>query len=230
MSKTDEVYEILRQRILSGEFSSGFRLIIDALARQLGVSAIPVREAIRRLEAEGLVRHEPNVGAAVAGMDEDEYREILTVLARLEGWATALSVPHATPDDLIQLTELVSQMHAAVDGSQLETYTRLNRQFHRVLRQRCPNRFLGEMVERCWTRVDQVRRNIFVRVPDRARTSLQDHYQMLQSIREHAPPRVLQELVEDHQITTMDAYLSRLDARHGGDGPGSSPIAKGGRP
>lgn len=218
MSKTDTVYAVLQRRIVTGEYVPGFRLVIDALSRELGVSPIPVREAIRRLEAEGWVRHQPNVGSEVAGIDDQEYAEIMTVLARMEGWVTGEASRHLTPEDLETLSQLAHQMSQALELSHLERYGELNRRFHERIRQRCPNRFLAEMVSRTWARLDTVRRNIFVSVPERARQSLQDHYQIIQSLREHAPARVLETLVEEHQLRTRDAYLAHV---------GAAPVASG---
>ncbi len=69
--------------------------MIDALAEEFGVSALPVREAIRRLEAEGLVVYRPNAGAQVAPADPRRLQEEMAVLAVLEGYATALAAPHS---------------------------------------------------------------------------------------------------------------------------------------
>lgn len=216
MSKTDDVYGTVKERIVAGVYGAGYRLVIDALSRELGVSPIPVREAIRRLEAEGLVRHPPHVSAEVVGIDDVQYTEILTVLARLEGWVTAEASRHLDAADVAELSDLAHAMSRALDQSQLEPYARLNRAFHDKIRTKCPNRFLAEMVERTWNRLDQVRHNVFVLVPERARQSLQDHYQIIQSLREHAPPRVLEALVEDHQMRTLDAYLTYVAARREG--------------
>lgn len=208
LSKTDIVYNTLRQRIAAGDYSPGFRLVIDALSRDLGVSPIPVREALRRLQAEGMVRHRPNIGAEVTGIDDGEYAEIVTVLARLEAWVTSSASPLIGPADLADLSAIAHEMSQVLDQSQLGRYAELDRIFHARIRQYCPNRFLATMADRTWNRLDQVRRNIFVLVPDRARESLQDHYQIIQSLREKAPQGVLEALMENHQLKSRDAYLA----------------------
>ena len=72
ISKSERVYRTLRQGILSGRYSAGYRLVLDRIAREIGVSAVPVREAVRRLEAEGLVEFQRNVGAIVTGVDKKD--------------------------------------------------------------------------------------------------------------------------------------------------------------
>ncbi len=209
MSKTDDVYQVLRQRILSGELVAGFRLVIDALARELGVSPMPVREAIRRLEAQGLVDFQPNVGAQVSCIDEETYEEVLSVRARMEGWATALAAPYLTAEDLETLRTVTRQMDEALGQADLLAYGELNRQFHAAILRRCPNRYLVEQIHACSIRLDRVRSNIFTLVPERARDSLQDHYHILQSLAEHAPDQVVERFVEEHELKTLESYRRR---------------------
>ena len=78
---------------MDGTYSPGYRLVLAKIAEDLGVSVVPVREAIRRLEAEGLVKFERNVGATVSGIDPTEYLYTMQTLSIVEGAATALSAP-----------------------------------------------------------------------------------------------------------------------------------------
>ncbi len=220
MSKTDDVYQELRRRILSGELVAGYRLVIDALAREFGISTIPVREAIRRLEAEDLVDFEPHVGAQVSRIDEDTYAEVLSVEAHLEGWATALAAPHLTGEDIQALRAVAQEMDAVLDRADLLAYGALNRQFHAIIRGRCPNRYLVEQIEACAAKLDRVRANIFTLVPERARSSLQDHYQIIQSLFEKAPAEMLERLVENHQLRTLQSY--RAHQHHSAASPTAS--------
>lgn len=222
MSKSETVYEAIRERIVQGDFTAGYRLVIDALARDLQVSPIPVREALRRLEAEGLVRHPPYGSAEVVGIDDQQYQDMLEVLARLEGWAAGLASQQLELADLDELTHLAHQMNQALEASHLEQYAQLNRRFHAKILTRCPNPFLAELVQKSWARLDHVRHNLFVLIPERATGSLQDHYQIVQSLREHAPARVLEALVEEHHRRTLAAYQHFLAERRR--------LGEGGRP
>src|SRR4051812_15661930 len=114
-TKQERVYREIRERILTGAYGPGFRVVIDVLAEEFGVSALPVREAIRRLEAEGLVIYRPNAGAQVAPVDPGAYDEELSVLAVLEGYATALAAPELGAADIAQLTGLNERMVAAIE-------------------------------------------------------------------------------------------------------------------
>src|SRR5438128_3854259 len=90
-NKHEQAYSIMRERIFNGTYVPGYRLVIDALARELGISPVPIREAIRRLEAEGWVEYRPNAGAQVTAVDASKDVEGMTVLGVVEGCPTAFA-------------------------------------------------------------------------------------------------------------------------------------------
>src|ERR1700716_301190 len=114
VTKQERLYRAIRERILSGAYGPGYRVVIDALAEEFEVSALPVREAIRRLEAEGLVVYRPNAGAQVAPADPGAFLEELTVLAVLEGYATSLAAPLLSAADVARLQEVNDRMVSAM--------------------------------------------------------------------------------------------------------------------
>ena len=115
LTKQERVYRVIRERILRGTYGPGYRVVIDSLAEEFAVSALPVREAIRRLEAEGLVIYRPNAGAQVAPADPGLFEQDMTVLAVLEGFATALAAPNLGPDEIAKLTEINDKMVQAME-------------------------------------------------------------------------------------------------------------------
>src|SRR5437763_15051766 len=135
-TKQQRVYETLRERILTGAYGPGFRLIIDAVAAELGVSTVPVREAIRRLEAEGLVLYRPNVGAQVTPAEPELYEDELSVLALLEGYATAGAAPLLTVTDIARLHKATDLMVAAMERMDPLAFGRHNHEFHGVFADR----------------------------------------------------------------------------------------------
>ena len=116
MNKQERTYTVLRDRIHSGAFGPKARLNIDALARELGVSAIPVREALRRLEAEGWVKFQPNVGAIVAPLDATAWEQQMVAVAILEGAATADAAPHLRPPPPLRVRRAASRCDCGVVG------------------------------------------------------------------------------------------------------------------
>jgi DNA-binding GntR family transcriptional regulator len=207
-SKTQQAYEWIKQRIDDGRFVSGFRLVLGPIARELGTSVVPVREAIRRLEAEGLVTFEHNVGAQVALVHEEEYVITMQTLSIVEGAATALAAPHLTGDDLARAHAINAAMTELLDRFDPVRFTALNLDFHSVLFERCPNPHLVDLVHRGWARLRLLRESTFSFVPGRARGSVEEHEHLLHLIQSGADPLEIELAARRHRTTTMDAYLA----------------------
>ena len=216
VSKVELAYHLIRRRILDGEYTPGYRLVLGTLAKELGVSVVPVREAVRRLEAEGHVVVVRNVGATVRGLDPVEYRWTVETLAVVEGAATGLAAPHLGPAALAEARELNDAMRAGLDDLDPMRHTRLNQQFHRVLTVPCPNPHLLELVERGWGRVSALRSSVFSFVPERARQSVTEHDALLGLIAEGAPAAEIDAAARAHRLATLDAVLhSRAATQEG---------------
>lgn len=210
-NKHARVYEILRERILSGAYSASHRLVIDALARELGVSKVPIREAIRRLEAEGWVIYQHNTGFQVAPTAPEKWEADMAVLALLEGHATALAAAHLSPEDRSQLWHLNTEMQQALQAVDILTFSRLNRMFHFVIYKRCPNSRLVELIQQEWDRLDMVRSTIFLYVPHRGWNSTQEHDQLIRLIEQGAPFEEIERTAREHKQRTLEAYQSHKD-------------------
>ena len=179
VTKQERVYRAVRERILSGAYGPGYRVVIDALAGEFGVSALPVREAIRRLEAEGLVIFRPNAGAHVAPADPGLFGEEMTVLAVLEGYATALAVPNLTKADIKRLSALTDEMVEAIERLDPLSFGKLNQEFHAVIYERCPNGALVDLLRDVARRLDAIRRTVFVQIPYRGAASVAEHRRLI---------------------------------------------------
>ncbi len=129
----DEVARRLRRRILSGELGEGTPLRQDAIARDYGVSRIPVREALSRLEAEGLVRLEPHKGAVVAGLAPAEIAELFEMRAVLEAELLRLAVEAMTPRALEAAAAALADYEAALAAGTVADWGALNWRFHAAL-------------------------------------------------------------------------------------------------
>lgn len=132
-------YERLLDEIRAGAISPGARLREEDLAARLGISRTPVREAIRRLEADGLVEHQPRLGARLRRLGHDEVMELYEMRVVLEGTAARLAARTAAPLELAELAEINAMMAEARDPVQR---ARANRQFHTALLNAARNRFL----------------------------------------------------------------------------------------
>jgi DNA-binding GntR family transcriptional regulator len=132
-------YRRLLEEIRSGALSPGARLRETDLAERLGISRTPVREAIRQLEADGLVTHMPRQGATIRALDYGEVIELYEMRAVLEGTAARLAARAASAIELEELAALNDELAAAPPGPLARE---LNRQFHRTLLDAARNRFL----------------------------------------------------------------------------------------
>ena len=205
MNKQERTYTVLRDRIHSGVFAPEARLNIDALARELGVSAIPVREALRRLEAEGWVRFQPNVGAIVAPVDATTWEQEMVAVAILEGAATADAVAHLRAVDLSQLRKIAAEMESvAADGDPIR-FSTLNRQLHATIVARCANAYLLELLEQTCQRLDRIRSTMFAYLPDRSQASLREHAHLI-GLLESGDQAAVEQYARWHKLQTVEAY------------------------
>ena len=172
---SQQVYAHLRAGILDNTYPPGSSLPEEALAASLKVSRVPVREALRRLSAEGLVNIRPRQGATVIELTSKQFLDAYQVREALEVLAVRLAVPRLTPDDLDQLDALQQAMLLAADANDADAFFAVNAEFHGFLVERAGNGDLKSMYE---SLIDRMRR---YRTP-----SLDLRGGMAKSIDEHA--------------------------------------------
>jgi DNA-binding GntR family transcriptional regulator len=146
---SDHAYHLIRAQILSGARTGGDWLREGDLAEAIGVSRTPVREALRRLTAEGLVRYERNRGVQVAVWTTEDLDEIFSLRSVLEPWACRLAARSASESlNLDELDRLASAMDEAARGAvaDVDRITELNNRFHRLILEASNNRRLGSVV------------------------------------------------------------------------------------
>lgn len=141
-TKADELARVLEEEIVAGVVTPGSVLRQEQLSERFGMSRTPVREALRRLAALGLVSFEPNRGVRVRALSRGELREAYLVRAELEGLATEVATPRMTPADLAELDDVERQFselttalreRGDADGTLFDDWMRLNHAFHDVI-------------------------------------------------------------------------------------------------
>lgn len=210
-NKQERTYAILRRRIIDGTYASGYRLNIDALARELGVSKVPIREAIRRLEAEGWVISNRNTSPQVAQIDLSQWESSMTILALLEGYATALAAEFLTETEYIKLWQINADMQQALRNFDIPTFNRLNRVFHATIYTRCPNTALVELLQQTWDKLDTIRSSVFLFLPERGWASVNEHVQLIRLFEQHAPFNEIEQEARLHKLRTREAYQQRVN-------------------
>lgn len=206
-SKSERAYEWVKGRITGRDIAPGYRIVLAAIAEELDMSVVPVREALRRLEAEGLVTFERNVGARVAMADDRQYRYSMHTLGVLEGAATALSAPLVTADRLAVARAINAELAATLDDFEPMAFAALNQRFHTELFAPCPNPRLLELVDLEWARLARLRSSTFSFVPDRARESVREHEAILDLIEARAPAGEIERAARQHRNAILDAYV-----------------------
>jgi DNA-binding GntR family transcriptional regulator len=187
------VADYLRAAILNGEIAPGERIRQEEVAEQFGTSRLPVREALRMLEAEGLTEHEPNKGARVPRLDRHQVDVIYQMRERLEPLALTESMPLLRESDLARLDEIQTRIEANTD---LNSFLALDREFHLLTYSGCTIEALTAMVTRMWNSTQHYRR-AFVRIGGSGRAWVINS--------EH---RLLLDAIERRDSVDAERYLS----------------------
>ncbi|CAG7603913.1 GntR family transcriptional regulator [Leucobacter soli] len=204
-NKTQHVYDHVMERIVDGSFAAGDALNIGALAEETGVSLIPTREALRRLESEGLVEFLFHRGVRVAELGIDEYREIMQTQAVLEGLAVGMTAPLLTAEDLDRAREVNTRMDEAVRRGDFHAYNEGSLEFHGILRAACPNRHLRDILDRGQSRVAAVRASVIGYRGAVAERLSGEHLEILDRIAAGAPAAEIEALMRAHREGTIAA-------------------------
>lgn len=176
------VFESIREAIINGTLKQGERLMETQLAEELGVSRTPVREAIRKLELEGLVVMVPRKGAYVAGISARDAADILEIRAALEGLAAKLAAERITPDEIEELSNDIEGMGQAIDKGDLDTAIEYDTKFHTVLISASRNTRLVSMVSNLQEQVMRFRVMLTITRQDLARDSLLEHRRIVDAL------------------------------------------------
>lgn len=147
----EQIYRALRQAILGGQYSAGERLVQKAIADKMGTSRIPVRDALKRLEADGLISTGQNGSYYVKPFGEEELEEIYSLRMLLEPAALGIALPKMTDDDLEEIRRLLDEMNEAATANDHERYVRLNQTFHMTLYEISERPRLIQIIKTLWS-------------------------------------------------------------------------------
>lgn len=200
--KTQYVFEWLRDRIMSGAMRPGEPIRQDAIAKQLGVSATPVREAFRRLESVGLISHTDNLGAAVTDLSDDEIEEVYLLRGAMEGLAAGLAAQRRSDGDLARLR----QIHDEAELLSAQDYdagrlAKLSREFHDEVSRIGSPAVIAPRVQQLWWTFPVPRSTSLWSDRALARTFLDAHQEILAAL-ERGDGGVAERLTRDHVHST----------------------------
>ena len=207
--KSRSIYLALRERILSNDIEPGTRLVMRDVGNQYQASDIPVREALRMLERDGLVETAPYVGARVTTLTAKEVEETYFIRSHLESVATGLAADRITEDELAELDVLMTKMDAAVEAQDGPTFSDLNREFHRTIIASCGNDMLRDLTMEIWQRHSGFQR-VFRKVPERLRISQDEHEGIMAALRAHDTEQAAR-LALLHKMSVRDSVSTLVD-------------------
>jgi DNA-binding GntR family transcriptional regulator len=205
-SATSHLIATIRADIIHGAYRPGERLVEEALAQEHGVSRIPVREALRVLEAEGFIRVKPYSGTFVAEMGAADATDLLDVRNVLEPLAAAKAATNRTSTQLASLLELVAQGRAAVRERRYHDLSELNGRFHVELAMASGNASLSQFIWLLRNKIDWLYGG---QVQRRAKDSWQEHAEIVSAIDARDAVRA-EALARRHIEHSAEAFERRL--------------------
>jgi DNA-binding GntR family transcriptional regulator len=197
----------IEEAILSGQFKPRERLVEMDLILKLGVSRTVIREALKRLEAKGLIRTTPYRGAIVADLTVDEIEEIYFVRAELEKIAARLVLKHITEKEIKELKRLSKEVERNL-RKKTHQMIEMDSEFHRMIFRACRNSYLYDMIDFLRTKAHIVRFNAWS-LPHRIEESIREHRMMIKAI-EKRDLEELEKLVLQHLTFSKNSYLTQL--------------------
>lgn len=205
----EHVFDSLKQAIIRGNMSPGEWLVESHIADTLGISRTPVREAIHKLEREGLIERQPRGGFTVLGLTRDDIEETFGIRAVLEGYAARLAAIKHHKKELAPLEKKIEEFEKYLAQKQQAELTRINTEFHDLLYALSKSPKLVHMINGLRDQIFRFRQMI-LKESKRARISNQDHKQMLEFIRKRDAEGV-EALVREHIIRGQEMVLEAYD-------------------
>jgi DNA-binding GntR family transcriptional regulator len=207
-SKKDLVIAEIRAAILNGELAPGMRLVIDDLAEKLGVSTIPVREALQQLHGDGYVVFEPFIGARVSEIAAESIVEVFTLLEAMEVISSRMACERLQPDELVELESIVAHMDTLMADP--EAWSRENRRFHEFICAHAGAQLVASLIAKVLDHWDRLHRHFLKEVfADHLPIAQKQHWQIFRAIRSGNTDQV-EKLVRRHNQSALQAYHDYL--------------------
>lgn len=179
----DAVFSRIEEAILNGNLGSGELLTENKLCEMLSVSRTPVREALKRLQQEGLIE-ETGKGAVVVGITEKDLNDVYEVRIRVEGLATANCADCISDEQLRDLEEIIALQEFYTERGQVDSIKNLDSRFHEMIYSYCGSRILSSLLSDLHRKVQRFRR-ASVADPTRAKAAVSEHREILDALRAH---------------------------------------------
>ena len=207
-SLSEQVFDRLRGAIIRGDISSEGRLVESRIAELLGISRTPVREALFKLEKEGLIKRLPGGGFSVVDLTEEELEETFGIRSVLESYAARLGAIKYKEGELEPLEEKVREFQYQLDNGNMEQLLSINTQFHDMLYALSRSPRLIRMINELRDQIFRFRK-IILRKRETAIISNNDHREMIEAMKKRDADRV-ESLVRDHILRGRELVMKNL--------------------
>lgn len=205
----EHVFESLKHSIVMGKISSGEWLVESHIAETLGISRTPVREAIHKLEREGLIERQPRGGFTVLGLTRNDIEETFGIRSVLEGYAARLAAVKHNKEELEALEKKIEEFQNALDRKKMNLLPAINTEFHDLLYSLSKSSKLISIINGLRDQIYRFRK-MNLKEEKFAATSNQDHIQMLQSIRKRNAEGA-ERLAREHILRGREIVLKEFD-------------------
>ncbi|SDY57673.1 transcriptional regulator, GntR family [Proteiniborus ethanoligenes] len=202
------VYEELRKAIFDGRIKKGEHLVESIIGEKMEVSRTPVREALRQLEAEGLVSNVPRRGAIVQGITKEDAVEIYDLREVLEGLVVRLSCKNITDEDIIKLKDILKKMEETISKKDDESYLNIHGDFNNIIFNRANSKRLQSMMTNIYDYLASLR-SISLQKEDRRISALEEHRQIVYAL-EKRDEEAVEKLAREHVRKAKEAFLKNL--------------------
>ena len=208
-----DVYGKLKQAIVKGDLPPDSRLIESRMANVMGISRTPVREAIHKLEREGLLRHNPSGGFFVVGLTRSDIEETFGIRSVLESYAARLAAAHHKgEEELDPWEQKIHKYQLYLDRGDLKALLRINTEFHDLLYALSRSPRLIKMINDLQDQIYRFRQ-VLLKTEENARISNEDHKLILKHISKHDLEGV-ESLVREHILRGQGIVLKEFDMRY----------------
>jgi DNA-binding GntR family transcriptional regulator len=207
----DQTYDIIKNMIILREIEPGKKINEEHIAKEIQVSRTPIREALCRLENEGIVKIIPRRGAFVSDLTETNVKEILLIREVLEGLAVRLAVENMDEEMFEKLRKALEKVSILPEEDRdLINYTRSEVDFHALLLSASNNQMLKNMMEIVNAHLQIIRLRTVV-IPERAQKTVEEHQQILKAI-ENGDAPTAEELMRKHVRSVREVALRNIEA------------------
>lgn len=206
---SQKVYQVLKKEIVRGILEPGSRLSENKLAKEMHVSRTPIREAIRKLTAEGLVKTSPNKRMTVSKVSLVDMKEVLLVRGALEGLAASIAAKRISSQEIDKLEKIVTQMSLYATKKHLSSYCEVDDKFHDLILDVCGNKWIIKVRENLSNFIYRYR-VMSLSVPERIKCSLEEHRAIMESLKKHDSEEA-NKLSQIHMENTIVNILKNVE-------------------